>query len=220
VAKLGDTLEKNLLSYAATAAAAGVSLLSLTRGAEAKIVYTRVHKVIENTTYQLDLNNDGTTDFTLTNKYGSDGYGNTFAWLNIKGANGGGIDMPSSKGNLALALKKGAIIGSGKDIFRSGTRMMARIAYSHDGNGGYSGFWAHATNRYLGLKFSIQGETHYGWARLTVYVVQGPSYVRSTITGYAYETVPNKPIAAGKEHGQDDAEQQPATLGTLALGKK
>ena len=34
------------------------------------------------------------------------------------------------------------------------------------------GVWNDAGNRYLGLKFKINGETHYGWARLNV-LVQG-----------------------------------------------
>jgi hypothetical protein len=33
------------------------------------------------------------------------------------------------------------------------------------------------------------------------------------ITGYAFETIPNKPIIAGKTRGKDDA-----TLGQLAQG--
>ena len=66
---------------------------------------------------------------------------------------------------------------------------MARIVSAGNGSQFHSGEWAYATNRNLGLKFSIQGETHHGWARLSVYVVKGRPYVRSTLTGYAYETI-------------------------------
>jgi len=66
---------------------------------------------------------------------------------------------------------------------------MARIVSAGNGSQFHSGEWAYATNRKLGLKFSIQGETHHGWARLSVYVVKGRPYVRSTLTGYAYETI-------------------------------
>jgi hypothetical protein len=58
----------------------------------------------------------------------------------------------------------------------------------------------------LGLRFTIVGETHYGWARLST--VSG-----IFLNGYAYETIPNKPIIAGKTHGKDEA-----TLGRLAQG--
>jgi hypothetical protein len=83
------------------------------------------------------------------------------------------------------------------------------------------------------LKFLIKGQVHYGWARLTL-TVKYP--ISATLTGYAYETVPNKAIVTGKTQGPDaegpDVEQieptadqgtrsdlpQPASLGMLALG--
>ena len=38
------------------------------------------------------------------------------------------------------------------------------------------------------------------------------------LTGYAYETVPNKPIITGKTTGPDVITLDPATLGHLAQG--
>ena len=51
-------------------------------------------------------------------------------------------------------------------------------------------------NRYVGVRFSIKGETHYGWIRLSVNT-EIPLHMSATITAYAYETVPNKRILAG-----------------------
>jgi len=39
--------------------------------------------------------------------------------------------------------------------------------------------------------------------------------LKATLTGYAYETIPNKPTIAGKTHGPDD-EQQPASVSLAA----
>jgi hypothetical protein len=87
------------------------------------------------------------------------------------------------------------------------------------------GYWKHATNRYLGLRFLIDGKIHYGWARLNVSCSN--LRVRATLTGYAYETIPNKSIITGKTKGTNAAEAaasfntqlpEPATLGMLALG--
>jgi hypothetical protein len=47
---------------------------------------------------------------------------------------------------------------------------------------------------------------------LTSYVIE------ATLTGYAYETIPNKPIIAGKTKGPDVITLEPATLGHLAQG--
>jgi hypothetical protein len=63
--------------------------------------------------------------------------------------------------------------------------------------------------RYLGLKFQINGETHYGWARLNVQVNTTKLTIYSRLTGYAYETTPNTPIAAGQTHSASE-------IGTLA----
>jgi len=43
-------------------------------------------------------------------------------------------------------------------------------------------------------------------------------YITATLTGYAYETIPNKPIIAGKTHGKDVITLQDASLGHLAAG--
>jgi hypothetical protein len=81
------------------------------------------------------------------------------------------------------------------------------------------------SGRYLGLRFTIKTQTHYGWARLSVQV--SGTTVTGTLTGYAYETIANKPIIAGRTKGPDDGEptasfstptSEPATLGALAMG--
>ncbi len=48
--------------------------------------------------------------------------------------------------------------------------------------------------RYLGLRFDIAGEIHYGWARLTV-----PSPTSFTLLDYAYNSVPDEAIVAGDD---------------------
>ena len=83
---------------------------------------------------------------------------------------------------------------------------------------GSLGSWVNVTNRYLGFKFKIRGATHYGWARLDVSVTNGT--VVGTLTGYAYETIPNKPIIAGKTKGPDVITVHPGSLGVLAAGRK
>ena len=63
----------------------------------------------------------------------------------------------------------------------------------------YYGSWAgFDITRFVGIRFQINGETHYGWARLTVRFGTY-SYVDALLTGYAltYDTIPDKPIVAG-----------------------
>ena len=92
---------------------------------------------------------------------------------------------------------------------------------AEDGGWFYSsasaGQWLYTQHRYLGLKFMIGGRIHYGWARLNVTLVAGTG-IQATLTGYAYETIPNKPIITGKTKGPDVVTLDPATLGRLAQG--
>jgi hypothetical protein len=126
------------------------------------------------------------------------------------------------KGHYASALVAGKTIG-GKAAF-PGVSRMATGAFS--GTNQYGGPWLNVTNRYLGFKFVIKGKIHYGWARLNVH---WKSPQKAILTGYAYETIPNKAIIAGATKEANDENQpadvsfktnapEPATVGMLALG--
>jgi len=44
--------------------------------------------------------------------------------------------------------------------------------------------------------------------------------LKALLTGYAYETIPNKAIITGKTKGPDMITVQPGSLGALAAGRK
>jgi hypothetical protein len=220
--RINAKLEKNLAGYMAAAGAAGVGVLALAQPAAAKVVYTAVNVTISpHSAVPLDLNNDGVNDFIISNWF----YGHAShlsivdhaAENQVFGKNGVN-DGP------AAALFFGVPIGP-KGAFQDNGSMAQQASVSGISSGG-DGPWANVTNRYLGLKFSVNGETHYGWARLTVKAKGG---VFATLTGYAYETVPNKAIEAGEisgpavaeaaNHPQEIAPAKPlATVGMLARG--
>jgi hypothetical protein len=239
--QLSESLHRHLNAYALVASAAGVGVLALVQPAEGRIVYTPTHQVISlGHPYLLDLNNDGTTDFDIavgactitTNKttclFAEDLFVGGAGSYNV-------VEAPKSyrtfRGlTVALALKSGTKIPRTK--YTSHVGIMAGEKTT-DG-GGYIGRWFNVKNRYLGLVFFIDGKKHYGWARLNVTTHKHPFTVSATLTGYAYETIPNKPIITGKTKGPDDDEEnnnpgasltnpnpdipQPASLGALALG--
>ena len=119
----------------------------------------------------------------------------------------------------AVALKSGMEIGPGGG-FTSNKELMVRQSNATSGYGAF-GSWLNVKDRYLGMKFVIKGKIHYGWARLNV-SVQLPLTINATLTGYAYETTPNKSIIAGKTKGPDviTLPMDTGTLGHLALGRK
>jgi len=201
-ARLSASLNHQLNFYALAASAAGVSLLALAEPADAKIIYTKTHQVIGmNGVYALDLKHDGNIDFLIEQTSA------TKDALQAQAAYGNAVE---GKKTFAAALNKGSVIGPGCS-FTSGVAWAAKMAYWACTEGGscrWSGQWGNVTNRYLGLSFQINGETHYGWSRLSNQT-DGPRST-TTLTGYAYETVANKGISAGQTSGGTDEESSSA----------
>jgi hypothetical protein len=236
-ANLSESILQQLNMYALAASAAGVGLLAAAPPAEAKIVYTPAHKLITpNHTIPLDLNHDGIADFRLKDiRFTTSPYGfSHIAMLSVVPARNANKAAGYSAFNrhYASALKAGVSIGP-KRKFASGAMQMAYVMSDTGAHRGTAaeclGPWGDVVNRYLGLKFLVQGKVHFGWARLSVRC-SGFVNVDATLTGYAYETIPNKPIIAGATKGPDDISVEGPeaalsiptpdrlTLGALALG--
>jgi hypothetical protein len=250
---LSSSVQNLLNSYALVASAAGVGALALAQPAEAEIVYTPANVQVQvGTPYPLDLNHDRVVDFFLF-RYGGCEVGCTEyiaachkPWLNT----GENISICTSTADTknkvneirittaggAAALRAGANIQKGDRfagahipgvrmgtvIFPSNTQPDSttqwRNPWMNDGKG--------VKNAYLGIKFEIDGEFHYGWARLTVTTEQkkfNPTFT-VTLTGYAYETVAGQGIVAGATSGPDvvalPPERDAGTLGNLAAGAR
>jgi hypothetical protein len=215
-----DDMEKRLKTYAVAASAAGVSLLALAQTAEAEILYTPVHVIApSNGGYSIDLNNDGQVDYIIRefdnlNK-GDLYFGDDFN--GVAGVRHGTGSTSSCYCTQALALGRGATIGPGRQFFFP--TVMSIVQADKLGSGGYfySGHWINVKDRYLGFEFRVNGQFHYGWARMTTHVRH--THIEGVITGYAYEGEANTPIRAGQTSGTYDASlPQAATLGTLARG--
>lgn len=206
-----------------TAAAIGLASLSIAPALNAEIVYTPTDKRVGGlsngfSTLQIDLNNDGVADIVL-DAYNIRSFSSGIRILDSLDARGlNGNQVQEASQGLAAADAAGQIIGSlsARARFRtSGLMASYSLAVSeffyHKTS---KGFWRNATNLYLGVKFYFNGEIHYGWARLNA----GAGWAQ--LTGYAYETEPNKPIRAGvlPTPESNAAPQKPATLGVLAMG--
>jgi hypothetical protein len=232
------------VAYAAVASAAGVCILAGPTEAEGKIMYTRKHVQLYNNgkPYPLDFNRDAIPDFYLFISGYTCGSYCGFALLAVcdrslkttnsshryycgKSAAGRNEAMEEVHGGYATAAVRGVRIGKGAPFYSSYRQKMGGASYFGKTNANWYGPWVNdgkgVTNRYLGLRFTIDGQLHYGWARLTV-TTQGGRQGRftATLTGYAYETIPNKSIIAGETKGSDVITVQPTTLGRLAFGRK
>ncbi len=219
--QLNPRLDKMIAAYATAASAVGVAILAAAQPAEAKIVYTKTRKTI--TTFSLDLNHDGIPDFNI-GFCSCVPHGNGVTISSSRNIGNGAIEQPGFPYS-AAALPGGAPIGP-KQVFGSGYAN-AGLGMAFIGSyvsGPYSvGPWAGGKNGYLGLRFMIQGQVHFGWARLTITKHIG----QVVLTGYAYETIPNKHLRAGQtsdaplDNSDNAMSVRPAhvpSLGMLAAG--
>jgi hypothetical protein len=231
---LSESVIKQLNMYAIAAGAAGVSLLALAQPAEAKIVYTPAHvKVAAQSRYGIDLDHDGTPDIYLGR---AAEFSRTFLFASGDPNLGNGVAVTRGTHTWALAIFPGARIGAarhfaGKSYFPDMATGIGSRSYQK-----WRGPWANGgkglKNRYLGIRFKSGGQFHYGWARVTVTIDNRKHVEFSSVvlTGYAYDTIPNKPIIAGKTKGPDEIgfeepdatltmpTREPASLGLLAMG--
>jgi hypothetical protein len=208
---LNQHLVRRLLAYATVA---GAGIAGCASDAKAEVVYTPTHNNI-NRDFYLDLNHDAIGDFHIHSYYLSG-----FASLNvIPLVNGNKIaavhHLCGVKGYQSTAagpLQLGAVIGPNSPFQANATCMVHAFESSSP-----TGPWLGKTDRYLGLEFYVNGEKHFGWARLSVQSVYCFSCI-GRIFGYAYETIPGKAIIAGDEGHSTEASAKPVILGALALG--
>jgi hypothetical protein len=223
-ASLSESVRQHLDMYALAASAAGVGVLALIQPAHAKIVYTAAHVRIlaDNLPFYLDLNHDGVNDFSFLNYNGVTDDMVSLGIIPVNASN----EIWSHTG-YAAALREGVSIGPKGKFQRRYDELMAVVNFSHST---CQGPWGNVKRRFLGLKFIIKGKTHFGWARLNATCNAHNPQINAVLTGYAYETIPNKPIIAGKTKGPQDISAEephaaltmpatgPCTLGLLAQG--
>jgi hypothetical protein len=240
-AGLDTQLDKNLRAYETVARAAtandplaasapiiAVSLcvFGLPQMTFAEAVCTAVNESVQGNRGHLlfDLNNDGIADVSVS-AYSTliIGSNDNFARSDYLGARAlvAGNGIAADKQRYALAGRGGQQLGSAADF--SNAAIMGRHGSNLNGSTN-RGQWRHVNSRrFLGIKFLISGETHFGWVRFSSSVTSRLDGARATVTGYAYETVPNKPIIAGLcEDGvaapETLMEPAPGSLGRLAAG--
>ena len=180
--------------------------MATTSAADAQVVYTDINPdlTLVDNSYLLDINNDGTNDFSVFQIHHShvstftfSGYTSTFSTssnkvtitpLNnneVEAWYGGVWTFPSDY--WANFNNLGAQIGWGA----SWAADVATLAYYYPNHP--FGFWLGVEDKYLGLRIDIGGQWYYGWLRLDV----GEIGEFVTVKDYAFEATPNVPISAG-----------------------
>jgi hypothetical protein len=233
-ANLSESMHRRLNMYTLAASAAGVSLLACSPPAEAKVIFTNTWIPITPTTAttNIDMTNDGVADFVISNHRIEKCSFSFCSYATMKVLPQHSHNEVWGNGSYAAALRSGVTVGS-KGQFKPGHEVMAKATFDQGTEGsayGSAGPWKQTTNRYLGVKFIIDGEVHFGWVRIDVAEAVGGIY--AAVSGYAYETLPNKSIVTGQKSGTPNQlnKQNPdsasvdvpaavrGSLGMLALG--
>jgi hypothetical protein len=217
---LPKALQHQLNAYA-LAASAGVAALCSAPPAQAKVIYTPAHvKIPPKSELFIDLDRDGIADFGLRNSARVD-MSAPYASLRVipqQPADGVWATTSTSRKIVcAAALPKGKKVRAGRNFQHGGSRYFNSLGLPMDFYASFVyGPWSKVKQAYLGFQFVILGSTHYGWARVRI-DSQSPTGISATLTGYAYEDVPNKPITTGATEGPDVVVGSDA-LGHLAAG--
>lgn len=204
---LSESLCTRLNVYAAAAGAACVGMLTAAAPVSGQVVYRPVHVVLgPGTSYNLDLEHDGATDFVFKDNFFSHAAASLIvSALSFNGVEGTNIYFPA-------ALNRGSRIGSTRKFYRQGTSFFNYLRMASAEQSFERGYFTNVKDRYLGLRFYINNEAHYGWARFTVHVNPNNFRISALLSGYAYESTPNVPIRAGQISGAaDDPEFAPAS---------
>jgi hypothetical protein len=209
---LSSTLTGRLLAYATVAGAAAVA----TQPADAEVVYTPANQSIgKNASLFIDLNNDGATDLTLHEScFATDPYPPQNRLVETPSPDLKVMEKSGRPGNLI----KGTKIGAPRDYFMGRGNM---VTFNNVYGAYIYGYWGFALNHYLGVEFYIDGNVHYGWVRLTVHFVtndRNTAEIRTHLSGYAYESEPEKPILAGDQGNSTESFARAPSLGVLAAG--
>lgn len=163
--------------------------------ADSQVIYTDISPdVMVNTdggSYDLDLNNDGTFDFTFTETLSPGGSSSSaYNKVGVTPLNSNMV-AGSTAGNYVypFAMNSGDSIQSSLTWNVGADQSMG----SYWGASYTYGNWPGVNDKYIGLKLDVAGTIYYGWARLDV-VPLSTSFV---IKDYAYMSVADQPILAG-----------------------
>ena len=149
--------------------------------------------------YDLDIDNDGTTDFHLESINSAE-----LIWVEsiANGVNAiravGGPFEP-----YFIPLDENTVIAYPQEYYDAYGYLVLGLCTNLPFYCSYD--WENITDKYLGLRILINGQTHYGWARLDV-----ADTSKWTIKDYAYQATPNTTILAGQMPtlGVEDEDQE------------
>lgn len=197
-------LQKKLNAYAAAAgtiAAAGA--------ANAQVIYTDINPdtvLHDSLIYNLDFDNNGQPElrFETVSYQASSGFVN-LALVNVLGNTNNATlgSLYSSSYPFPFSMNNGDSISGNNTNWRPAS-INSGVQYLGVVYGTYTfANWLGVSDKYMGVRFRIGANTHYGWVRLSV----TSNADTITIKDYAYQEMPGVGITAGQLVGMPQYSQ-------------
>lgn len=205
-----STLDSRLKRYSAFTAA-----VAATAVAQAQIVWTDVSPdavVTIGNSFAINMDNTGATEFTIEQNSSTSFFNAVYNEILQNGsASNAEVAIYTSTffsgygvAYIASAFSAGQSIGSSLSFIPYSVSSPVMAAYgtmSTTSGGTYALSFGASGTRFLGVRFDIGGNTHYGWIRVTT-----PSFPdQITVHDYAYNSVADQPIQAGAGVGIDES---------------
>lgn len=206
--KISNELLSRVGKYSVLAGASLTVLSGCKKDEESNIVYTDITDVNLTPTVNndlshfIDLNADGINDLKINveNYYDNYyGYIDESGFVSADGQNGGNLltrnqTIDGYNVTFGIGLLEGADVGPAQTIWGASGYLAGKTFESYynitEEYGDFLG-----TERYLGVRFTVQGNTHYGWVRISA----GADGKSAIIKDYAYHKIPNTPIKSGQK---------------------
>lgn len=195
--KSKKNLEKKLKSYATIAASV------IAADASSQVIYTDIRDttlVNSGDFFDIDFNNDGTTDVTISlNKSSSSYSGSAFRYASIRAVGQSSAEINTQLNSYsfyeaAAFNSNSGISGSVNSFYSYGYVGWVSSYTTSSGSGSFrSGQFPGAGQKFMGAKFNIGNNVHYGWVRLDVPTAND----QFTVFDFAYDTTAGAPILAG-----------------------
>jgi hypothetical protein len=241
-AQLAGQLDPKLFAYTVAASAACAGMIAACPSVEAEVIATpaSIPVLVNGGLVQFDINRDGVADFGLSWRSGVVPPHHKTCGSSCPPATSYRLKVvPAQPANevwqtfqipfggssyCAAALGAGRRVGPNSPFSPGDKAMFAHYAFFGGIYTSCPWLGPHPPDPYLGVKFlDASNRLHYGWVRFKI------DSAGVTVTGYAFETLPNVPINTGVTHGPlGDAQLNPegfelndhvpASLGMLALG--
>ena len=169
------------------------TLILITLALQATIVYTNVDPDAtvnpSDPDYNIDMDNDGTEEFAVQNYV--DGVTVFDIFLACSNNNADVVASDLGGGLFGIDVLSGATSIDPSSVFTG----LANPSYPNIRSETYLD-WQGQTLKFIGVKFDIGGNTHYGWIRISL----SASDVL-VVVDYAYNDIPNTGISAGDMGG-------------------